>query len=169
MKKSFLLIILITTFLSSCDNRSYDEIENEAWSQLFEFEFEKANKEFEKLASLKKTDKNILGLAYTQAILEKDNYYNTINNYFKDPKESYQYGFLVAAFKVYNDNGRKDLGDFSFEEFKAMHLGAKFKVKKNLQIIIGEYKDLKPFGVWKYYNLNNELVREIDFNQKILN
>lgn len=160
MKKG--LCILICICLVSSVKKSYKEIEKLAWTKLYDLEIEEAYPYFLELYEFKKTDKNVLGLAHTQAILNKGNYYTTLKENIKNTTYLYNYGFLVAGFKVYYEGNRENNSEFSMEEFKAFHEGGKFKARKGNKIIIGEYENLTPKGVWEFYDLKGNLLRKMD-------
>ena len=157
-----LSLIILLVSLTSCKTKSFEDKEKLAWSNLYELKIEKAHSLFVELNEIKKSDKNILGLSYTQAILGKDNYVRTLNENISDSNLTYNYGFMVAGFKIYYEGNRENNPEFSMEEFKAFHDGGKFEAKKGVNIVIGEYDNLKPKGIWEYYTLDRKLLRKVD-------
>ncbi|MFK7899524.1 MAG: hypothetical protein AB8B61_02075 [Cyclobacteriaceae bacterium] len=156
------LLIILVVNLTSCKTKNYENIEKLAWSNLYDLKIEKAHFYFVKLNDIKKTEKNILGLAYTQAILGKENFFTTLKDNISNSDLAYNYGFMVAGFKTYYEGNRENNSEFSMEEFKAFHDGGKFETKMGFNIVIGEYENLKPKGVWEYYTLDRKLLRKVD-------
>ncbi|CAL2093927.1 protein of unknown function [Tenacibaculum sp. 190524A02b] len=157
-----LLFTILLIILTSCTTKSFEDLEKLAWSNLYELKIEKAHSLFVELNGIKKTEKNILGLAYTQAILGKENYVRTLSENINDSDLTYNYGFMVAGFKTYYEGNQENNPEFSMEEFKAFHNGGKFEAKKGFNIVIGEYENLKPKGIWEYYTLDKKLLRKVD-------
>lgn len=146
--------------LSSCSD-PVKEKENKAWDYLYNNEIDKSYALFKEISKSSNTSKkNCLGLAYTQGALKKDNYESTLAKCFDN--KIIDYNFLVESFIEYYKN--KDTTDFKIAEFKAFNDGGKFKSKKESQIVEGEYRDLLPYGVWKFYDLEGKLIREVDAN-----
>ena len=156
MNKILISLFSILMLLSCSKSKNNDE--KQAWDYLYNNEADKAYILFKELIKENSSEKNHLGLAYTQAALDKDNYYSTLNKGFKNYIISY--GYLVGSYARYYKS--KDTIEFDINEFKALNNDGRFKTKKGSQIIEGEYKDLKPYGRWKFYNLSGELIKEID-------
>jgi hypothetical protein len=73
-----IVLFLLGYILIGCQisPSNLERLEKSAWDNLYVLKIEEAYPEFMRLVEVKKTDKNILGLAYTQAILGKGNYYS---------------------------------------------------------------------------------------------
>jgi len=154
-------IILLTIVSCSVKKKSTTD----CWSELTELKLKRAKSSFKKRIKIDSSDKlNYLGLSYIQCALNNSQWSETLNKFTSDPDSSFSFGNMAVVFSLYVQ-GEK-LSDFNIDEFKAFHLGGKFRVTKNHQIIEGEYKDMKPSGIWKYYNLKHKLIEQKDYNQE---
>lgn len=162
MNKYFIFLILL---FFSCNEQTITE--KDAWNALLiDFEIEKPYEYFSILIKKEpEIKKNYLGLTYTECILERGNWHETLNKFSQNEEDLWKYGHFATIFKSYIKNKDIKTG-LNINEFRALHLDGKFKLKKNSQIIEGEYKNLKPYGVWKFSKLNGDFIREENFNKK---
>ena len=159
-----LYILIVLVLIISCKQDAYKALEEEAWEDLYTLKIEDAYPKFVTLFEHRRTEKNTLGLAYTQAVLDTGSFISTLSEGISDSRKEYSYGYAVAGFKYYVETG-DDSVNFSMEEFIAFHEGGKFKIEKNYQIVEGEYRNLKPYGIWKFYSLDGQLKREWNYNE----
>lgn len=139
--------------------------QEDCWKTLISLDLKKSESQFKKRLTNNPNDKlSQLGMAYTQCALDNPNWMKSLNKFTEDPDSSWTYGHLAVAFKHYAE-GTKNI-EFSIDEFKAMHLGGKFRAEKGFEIIEGEYQNLNPIGIWHIYNLENELIREHNFDEE---
>lgn len=103
--------------------------------------------------------KHYLGLAYTQCILDNADWVSTLEKFSTEEEIIWSYGHFATTLKRYLKNSNESIG-LNIVEFRTLHLGGKFKIEKKYQIIEVAYKNMKPFGTWKYYNFKDEFLRE---------
>ena len=153
-----LLALLVCAFACTTTKVATKE---ESWKQLIDLKLDESLISFQNRIQVDSSDKlNYLGLAYAQCALDEELWLKTLGMFTQNPDSLLLYGHVAQAFKSYSKGISNP--DFSLDEFKAMHLDGKFKTKRNFRMIEGEYKKLKPIGVWRIYNLNGELIREMD-------
>jgi len=158
-QKTQSLIIVGLILISACSNIIITA--NEAWNDLLVTQnIQEAHEKFiiliENEPDIKK---HYLGLEYTQCILDNSEWMNTLKKFSSNDEDIWNYGHLATTFKRYLSNPKTPTG-LNIIEFRALHLGGKFKIEKNYQTIEGEYKNMKPFGTWKYYNFKGDFLRE---------
>lgn len=153
------LIIVGLLLIIACSNRIVTA--NEAWNDLLVTQnIKEAHEKFiiliENEPDIKK---HYLGLAYTQCILDNADWMSTLEKFTAKEEEVWSYSHFSTTFKRYLSKPKIQTG-LNIIEFRALHLGGKFKIEKNYQTIEGEYKNMKPFGTWKYYNFKGDFLRE---------
>ena len=150
-----------------------ERFEHEAWEHLYALEIEEAYPKFKKMYEQDKTQKNALGFACTQAVLDSGNYSSTLSEVFSSNEHS-TFGMLVAHFKisVLPDSiegfalDEQRFEGFPMIEFKAMIEGTSFRRKdRDDTIIEGEYKDLKPYGTWKIYSQDGKIIETMNVSE----
>ncbi|NQY30385.1 MAG: hypothetical protein HRT69_13040 [Flavobacteriaceae bacterium] len=158
-KKLLSLIIIGFILISACNNRIGTE--TEAWNDLLvSHHIQDAHEKFIVLIEEEPdVKKHYLGLAYTQCILDNSEWMSTLEKFSTEEEVLWSYGHLATVFKRHLRNPKIQTG-LNIVEFRALHLGGKFKIDKNHQTIEGEYRNMKPFGTWKYYNLKGDFLRE---------
>ena len=158
-------IIFLITVMSFISCSKEEKTKTDCWETLIQLDIKQSEIDFQNRINADTTDKlSLLGLAYSQCALNNEEWYNSINDFTSNPDSALIYGFIAQAFKSFSKG--IDNPEFNINEFRALHLDGKFKVKRNFQIVEGEYKNLKPVGIWKFYNMNNDLIREQNMNDK---
>lgn len=155
--QSFVIVGLL--LISACANKVTTE--KEAWNELLvSHKIKEAQEKFILLIENEPAvKKHYLGLAYTQCILDNAVWMSTLENFTTKEEDVWTYSHFATTFKRYLSNPKTQVG-LNIIEFRALHLGGKFKIEKNYQTIEGEYKNMKPFGTWKYYNFKGDFLRE---------
>lgn len=153
------LAIVGLLLISACANKVTTE--KQAWNDLLvTHNIQEAHEKFIILIENEPdVKKHYLGLAYTQCILDNSVWMSTLEKFSIEDEDLWNYGNLATTFKRYLSNSKKPTV-LNIVEFRVLHLGGKFKIEKNYQTIEGEYKNLKPFGTWKYYNFKGDFLRE---------
>jgi hypothetical protein len=153
------LVIIGSSLISACSSKLTTE--KEAWNDLLvSHHIQEAHEKFTMLIENEPAvKKHYLGLAYTQCILDNAVWMSTLEKFSTKEEDVWAYSHFATTFKRYLSNQKTQVG-LNIIEFRALHLGGKFKIEKNYQTIEGEYKNMKPFGTWKYYNFKGDFLRE---------
>lgn len=160
MKRTTFIILFL---IISCNKQVINE--KNSWNALLtDYDIEKAYNHFTVLTKENpEIKKNYLGLAYTQCILDKTEWQETLTKFSDKEEDLWKYGHFATTLRTYLKDKKVNTG-LDINEFRALHFDGKFKKEKDFILIEGEYKDLKPFGTWKFYKLNGEFIREENYD-----
>jgi len=168
-------MVLVFINSTSCQTNSNDfekskKIEKEAWKLLFSEKFDAAKIKFSEDLKTCDTNYNVyLGLAALKGINGDENYINYISKACKDNEYLLSsYGPICVEIVSYFESplNDRDTSDDTFNEVKAMLTDGKYieRIDKGKIYLEGQYKNNKRNGVWKYYDMDNNVFKTITYS-----